>query len=188
MDISNASINRGRAPVRLGELLVQSGVLTAAQRDQILKAQATSGRPFGELAEKMFSVHPESVESAWAQQYLAGAPSIDPLAEPTDTEILALVGRRQAWQFRVLPLRRDGAEIMVCTTPQDLVRALKFMGWQVRGACYMVLSEPEPLYAALAKHYPMAGLGPKSLRDGQVRIGARARVGRAASTSRAKRR
>lgn len=186
MDNLNSFKGRRGQPLRLGELLVQSGMLTPIQRDRALEAQQASGRPFGEIVEKLFNVHPEAVEAAWAQQYAAGMARIDPREQATDPEVLTLVGRRQAWQFRVLPLRRDGAEIMVCTTPDDLVRALKFLGWQVRGACYMVLADPEPMYAALATHYPMAGLGPQSVQNGRVRVASRSRPGRSVHATRAK--
>ncbi len=164
----------GGEVVRLGEVMVRAGTISEAQRQEILEAQAKTGRPFGELAERMFGVDPRAVESAWAAQYAAAVPRIDPMAVEPDAEVLRLVGRREAWQFRVLPIRKDGAEIMVCTSPEQLVRALKFLGWSVRGACYMVLSEEERLLEALARHYPMAGLGPTAFRGGVLRASRKA--------------
>jgi Type II secretion system (T2SS), protein E, N-terminal domain len=155
--------------VRLGEWMVRAGVIDDSQRSAILDAQASCGRPFGELAERMFGVDPRAVESAWAKQYASAVPRIDPLDQEPEPEVLGLVGRREAWQFRVLPIRRDGAEVMVCTTPEHLVRALKFLGWSVPGACYMVLADADGLHAALARHYPMAGLGPAWFQDGTLR-------------------
>jgi hypothetical protein len=77
-----------------------------------------------------------------------------------DPEALSLIDRRQAWQFRLLPLRFEAGEVMLCTTQDHLVRALKFAGWRIRASCYFVLSDPLALGEAMMKHYPMAGMGP----------------------------
>lgn len=55
--------------LRLGDLLVQHGVLTREQVEDILVEQQAVGRPFGELAGCLFGVPPQAVERAWAEQY-----------------------------------------------------------------------------------------------------------------------
>lgn len=144
--------------VRLGDLLVKQGVLTHAQRDRIVEVQLTSGRPFGELAEALFGVSPEAVEAAWATQYGMLAPRVDPRRYSPTPDALALINRRQAWQFGVLPLEFDERELVICTTEFHLVRALKFVGWKIPSPCYFVLSEPAALGECLDIHYPMAGM------------------------------
>ena len=109
--------------VRIGDLLVRKGVLTGAQRDHVLAEQVRSGRPFGELAERLFGVTPLAIEQAWAEQYASITRSVDPMAEQAEAGALALIDRRQAWQFRLIPLRFDGPELMVCTSQEHLVRA-----------------------------------------------------------------
>ena len=51
--------------IRLGDLLVRNGALTPAQRDSVLDYQKLTGRPFGELAERLFGVGQRAVEDAW---------------------------------------------------------------------------------------------------------------------------
>ena len=143
--------------MRLGDLLVRQGVLTEGQRDQILEFQRTHRRPFGELAETLFGVAPEAVEQAWAMQYAMLAESIDPRVEPVRADALALVSRRQAWQFKVLPLGQAGGEVRVCTTREHLARALRFVGWRVCAPCHFVLAEADHLGEALMSHYPITG-------------------------------
>ncbi len=161
--------------MRLGDLLVRQGVLTEAQRDAVLAEQRLIGRPFGVLAERMFGVSPNAVERAWAEQYASIARRVDPRKERLDPYALRLVERRQAWQFRVLPMRfvpgvesLDGAvaseDVLVCTTQSDLARALKFTGWRLGHVCHFVIAEPSALGEALARHYPMAGLSADDLR------------------------
>src|SRR5690606_14849299 len=116
--------------LRLGDLLVRNGALTEAQRDSVLDYQRLTGRPFGELAERLFGVGQQAVEQAWAEQYGMIAQRVDPRTERVDAEALSMIDRRQAWQFRVLPIRFEAGELMICTTQDHLVRALKFAGWR----------------------------------------------------------
>jgi type IV pilus assembly protein PilB len=157
--------------IRLGDLLVKRGVITPAQQEAILDYQRLTGRPFGELAEKLYNVKESAIEQAWAEQYAALARHIDPRTEHLDPEVLPLIERRQAWQFRILPIRYDAKELMVCTTPQHLVRALKFAGWKIRAQCYFVISEAVPLGEALTRYYPMAGMSPEMIAERRLGVG-----------------
>lgn len=149
----------GTQRLQLGEILVNSGVLTKAQADAVLARQLEVARPFGEIAEHMFGVSARAVEAAWAEQYSQITRWIDPTSESVDPSVRELVNRRQAWQFRLLPMGYDGAELMVCTTKDGLVRAMNFAGRQLPLMCFFVLSEPEHLAQALQTHYPMDGMG-----------------------------
>jgi hypothetical protein len=149
--------------VRLGDLLVRKGVLTEAQRLKVVEYQRSMARPFGELAERLFGIRPGVIEEAWAEQYAQLTRHVDPGKEEVDPEVLPLIERRQAWQFRFLPLRFDGQELMACTTRENLVRALKFAGWRLVDPCYLVIAEPEALGQALMKLYPLSGMTPKMI-------------------------
>ncbi len=143
--------------MRLGDLLVRQGVLTEHQRDQILDFQRTHARPFGELAETLFGVAAEAVEQAWATQYAMLADTVDPRDARVRPDALSLVSRRQAWQFKVLPMGLEDGEVRVCTTKEHLARALRFVGWRVCAPCHFVLAEAEHLGEALMSHYPITG-------------------------------
>ena len=145
--------------LRLGDFLVNHGAITAEQRDLILEEQRVAGRPFGQLAERMFGVSAETVERAWAEQYAAMAAPIDPRREEIDEHALTFLTRRQAWQFRMMPLRFENDELLVCTTKEHLVRALKFAGWKLGHPAFFALSDPRQLADALQRHFPMDGMG-----------------------------
>lgn len=142
---------------RLGELLVKRGVMTVAQCEAVLHAQQTQRRPFGTLAEEMFHVSPKALEDAWAEQYGSITARIDPRSERIEPGVVSTLSRRQAWQFRLLPIRHDGAELMICTTERALARALRFAYQHYGPSCYFVLAEPGHLNEALQRHYPMEG-------------------------------
>lgn len=149
--------------VHLGDLLVKNGVLTATQRDEVLAAQQSRGGPFGVIAEEMFGVSPGAVEAAWAEQYAGFAPHVDPRSLEVSPRVLEMVSRRQAWQFRVLPLEVRGDSLLAATTREALVRALKFAGWRLGHCCQFVLAEPLALGEALERHYPLAGMNARMM-------------------------
>lgn len=147
-----------RLTVPIGQILVKHGVLTDSQCEHIITEQDQSGRPFGAIAEELFGVPSEAIEHAWADQYCMMAEWIDASLAKTDPAALATVDRRQAWQFRVLPISIRGNELRVCTTRDHLVRALNFATRHIPMTCYFVLSETDELGAALMRHYPIEGM------------------------------
>lgn len=149
--------------LHLGDLLVKHGALTAQQRDAVLDAQRSRGGPFGAIAEQMFGVNPALVEMAWAEQYAALAPHVDPRSIPVSARILDIISRRQAWQFRILPLEMTGTDLLACTTQDALPRALKFAGWRLGHGVRFVIAEAQALGQAMEKHYPMAGMSASML-------------------------
>ncbi|USN99027.1 MAG: hypothetical protein H6810_12905 [Phycisphaeraceae bacterium] len=150
--------------LRLGDILVERGVLSEAQRERILEHQRIHARPFGLLAEEMFGVSPQAVELAWASQFARIAEWVDPAGFEPSREALNLVDARQAWQFGVLPLRIECEELVIATTEDRLARALRFSGWRIPMTCRFVLCEEEALFDALAVRKPMAGLTADSMR------------------------
>jgi len=149
--------------IRLGDLLVEHGCLSTEQRDQILESQRGNHRPFGLLAEELFGVSPSDIEHAWATQYAMIAPRFDPRLHTIDPEVLSIIEPRQAWQFRLIPVRREGDENVFVTSVDGLSRALRFTGWRVPGPCTFCVCEPEVLSIGLGMHFPMEGMDPSLL-------------------------
>jgi hypothetical protein len=147
----------------IGTLMVNRGVITPAQLEQILVRQKATHRPFGEIAEELCGVKGKDVERAWAEQYAQTTRWVDPMLEPCDPAVHDLISRRQAWQFRVLPMGYDGSELMICTTQEGLVRAMNFAARQIPVTCYFVLSKLDQLAEALMRRYPMEGMSAETL-------------------------
>ncbi|MFG0283932.1 MAG: hypothetical protein ACF8R7_05875 [Phycisphaerales bacterium JB039] len=139
--------------VPMGRLLVERGVLTEAQRDEILQRQGDRATPFGQLAEQMFGVSARVIEAVWAEQYASGAEWIDPRGRDIEPYVRDLVTRRQAWQFGIIPLGYDGPNIVACTTAGNLTRAIRFASASFGGACYFTLSREAEFAEALEQHY-----------------------------------
>ncbi|MEM9166015.1 MAG: hypothetical protein AAGB48_03215 [Planctomycetota bacterium] len=150
-------------PVRIGDLLVQAGVLTELMRDEILEEQRILGRPFGQLAERMFGIDPDVIEQAWAEQYESLAGVVDLSTFTIDSQAVEAVTSRQAWQFKLLPIAFRHGELMICTPRVNLPRALRFAATQLAEACFFVVADVDQLADQLQRHHPMPGLGPETL-------------------------
>jgi len=155
--------------IRIGETMIQLGLLREEQVEAILKAQTETHRPFGEIAETMFGLSESDVEHAWSEQYAQITEQIDPTEMAVDAWAASLVDRRQAWQFRILPIRRDGSEVMVATTAEHLARAMRFALRMLREPCYFVIAEEQALGEALCRHFPMPGMTPANVSRGTMR-------------------
>ena len=141
--------------VRLGHLLVQQGILREEQVQHILTVQSKIGRPFGDLAERLFGVEPKIVEDAWVKQYTQILGQTDPFSLAVDPACLALVNRRQAWQFSVAPVRRDENELLLLTTPRHLVRASNFAAHVFPESTFFRVADENAMRAFLMNHYPV---------------------------------
>ncbi len=153
--------------IRLGDCLVQLGVLSEEQRGEVLAEQGSSGRPFGVLAEEMFGVPPKAVERAWALQYAELTGRVQLADERADAEVLPLIERRQAWQFQILPMRVESGELVIATTEVYLPRAMRFVGWALGMEASFVIAEEEDMLAGLNEAYPMPG-GRTALRGARI--------------------
>ncbi len=149
--------------IRLGELLVENGSLTAEQRDQIIELQRRSPRPFGVIAEELFKVSPGDVVQAWAAQYAMISTRVDPLDVEIDEQTHALITKRQAWQFGLIPILEHDGEIQFVTSRECLARALRFVGWRIPGLCTFGICDMHTLKLGLSMHYPF-----DSLEDGMM--------------------
>lgn len=150
--------------LRLGEVMIRHGLLTPEQVEEVLHEQRVSGGAFGDIAERMFDLHPADVEAAWAEQYAAIADPVDPRTHRISDEAKALVSSRQAWQFSLLPMRIEGGEAVFCTTEANLPRALRFVYRAINQPCHFLLADEPALHDALSAAYPAPGMSPEALR------------------------
>ncbi len=151
--------------VRIGEVLVEQGVLSEQQVFEILQAQRVRGEPFGVLAERLFDVTVESIENAWVEQYCRLHQHIDLRQQRVDTEVLHLINRRQAWQFEILPLRYEtNGELLIAASRSRLARAVTFVANRLRPQAYFQIARSDELREFLRQHYPMPEVSEELLR------------------------
>jgi type II secretion system (T2SS) protein E len=148
-----------RHTIKIGEILIEQGVLTEQQVFEVLQAQKQQRMPFGVLAERMFDVTLHSIESAWVEQYHRFTGTIDLDHEKFDNEALRVLNRRQAWQFELLPIRTEpDGELLMAASANRLARAVTFAANRIDRAVYFRIAEQEQLREFLQQHYPMPEL------------------------------
>lgn len=142
--------------IRIGQILIDQGVLSQQQVFEILQAQRRQPAPFGVLAEKMFDVTVSSIEQAWVEQYHRFTGTIDLETLEFEDEALRLINRRQAWQFEMLPVCFErGGDLLVAASRRRLARAVTFAAHRIDRVVYLRIAESEQLREFLQKHYPM---------------------------------
>jgi hypothetical protein len=144
--------------MRIGELLVSQGILDADRVRAIVERQASTGEPFGVACERLFGIDPQLVEGAWARQYASLVGSIAPRLDEIEPEAEAAVLARQAWQFRLAPLRIEDGHLVTATTLESLPRALRFATASIRRPVFFLLVTEAELVAHLVRRYPLAGM------------------------------
>lgn len=160
LDNAHSGAQRGEntMALRLGDLLVQYGVLTTDQCDLVVQEQKTNPRPFGMLAEELFGIDPGIIEHAWAVQFAMISPRVDPCAIEPNQSLKSVITSRQAWQFGFIPIERHEDGVVCVTSIECLARALRFVGWRVEEPCSFVICDHHALEVGLTMHYPMEGV------------------------------
>jgi hypothetical protein len=143
--------------IQIGQLLVEQGVLTEKQVQEVLELQKVSHRPFGDIAERLYGIDPTAVEDAWVEQYLRTVGVVDLDDQKVETECLRLLNRRQAWQFHTMPLNREHSSLNVATCAEALVRAVNFSTRTFDEPVYFLIAQRQQLREFLMKHYPVPG-------------------------------
>ena len=153
---ANRPIFADAPPLKLGELLVRQGLLTDPQVAHLLDVQAAVHRPFGDLAERLYGVDPRAVADAWVKQFCDQTRERDVRHERVETDWLPLLQPRQAWQFRMMPLRREWDHLLVATDARGLLKAVNFAAAAFPMSPCFVLADAASLRAMLMRHYPVA--------------------------------
>jgi type IV pilus assembly protein PilB len=98
--------------VRIGELALSAGAITAAQLDEARALQKASGGRLGAALLTLGFLREEQITDLLARQYgLPAVNDIDALAIPPD--VLRLVPREHCLSHCVLPLSRSGAHLQL---------------------------------------------------------------------------
>lgn len=143
-------------PIRIGEILVEHGVLSEQQVFEVIQAQKKLHLPFGVLAERMFDVTVESIENAWIEQYHRFTGTLDLGAQQFDERALRLINRRQAWQFEIMPIGFEPTgELLMAASRRRLARAVTFATNRLDKIVYFRIAESDQLQEFLRTYYPM---------------------------------
>ena len=155
---------------RLGDILVEQGVITPIQLDEALQRQRLTGDMLGRTLVSLGYGEEQDVIDALGLQL--GMEKVDLAKVAVADDILRLVTGDVARFYNVIPLRvADGALIVAMADPlnlQTLDDLQQITGMEVRGA----ISNPEAVAAAWKKNYAFEAESiHKMLEDIKDRVG-----------------
>jgi len=138
---------------RLGEILIEMGVLTKSQVRRILEHQQRSRQKFGQIAVAWGWAKPQDVWQAWARQ-LSDQPRRINLDEiGLDTEALSAVPVGIARSYKVLPIRAWGENLVVAVPETRLQKAQADLPLLINRRLYFCLADEADITAAIEKAY-----------------------------------
>lgn len=133
---------------RLGDLLVEEGIITEAQVEQALAAQKSSGRKLGDALIELGFLSEQQMLSFLSQQL--DIPLIDLSRAAVDVEAVQLLPEVHARRLRALVIGRQGDTLRVAMSdPADLFAQEALLGQLGDYALEFVVAPERQLVDAL---------------------------------------
>ncbi|OJZ17934.1 MAG: MSHA biogenesis protein MshE [Thiobacillus sp. 65-29] len=146
-----ASTPPPRQKIRLGDLLVEQKVISAADLEVALAAQKKSGRRLGRIIVETGLAGENDIAQALARQL--ALPFVDLRRFNPETGIIQRLSETQARRFRAIPLaRRDGDVLVGMADPTDLAAYDEIARLITEGIQLAVVAEGD-LLAAIDRLY-----------------------------------
>jgi len=136
---------------RLGDILIQEGLLTEDQCKQALGEQQSSGHRLGYVLVSLGLVDENAITKVLARQYRM--PAVDLSRFEVDERIIKLIPADMAIKHNVLPLKREGRTLTVAMadpTNLGLIEDLKFI---TRYDLFPVIAGEYTLRTIIEKEY-----------------------------------
>lgn len=140
---------------KLGEMLVDSGLLTEGQLTQALEEARAAGKRLGEYLVDEGVVAPEDLATALSVQL--DLPTIDLKRQPVQPEALELVSEAYARRHLLIPVElRDDALLVVMADPGNL-QVLEDLEAQARRSIKPAVGIPSDIREAINRNFRAAG-------------------------------
>jgi len=141
----------------LGELLVDSGIITVKTLERALIRQQGTGKKLGTVLDEMGVINQEELVAALARQF-----GFDTVKESATWEIpqslLALIPQEVALQRLVFPLRRQDGKLSLAVTDPFDTDTIEYLEQQTSLSIVPVLATRDAILDAVRQHY-LGGFG-----------------------------
>ena len=137
---------------RIGDLLVEAGMITAEQLQETL-ANKKDGQKIGDaLTERGLIAEKDLIE---VLEFQLGIPHISIFQYPVDTTLQSLVSKEFAFRHLLLPIKKDGNQLVVAMNdPMDYM-ALDDLRLSTGFQISPVIATKDEIMSALYKYYGM---------------------------------
>ncbi len=113
---------------KLGEMLLEEGLITRPQLNKAIEAQKSKGGRLGFNLVKLGFIDDSVLTSFLSKQY--GVPPVNLLADDVDLEVVKLVPEDIAQKYLLIPIKREGPDLYVAMADPSNIFAiddLKFL-------------------------------------------------------------
>lgn len=137
---------------RLGDLLLESGLVTTEQLDQAVAEQKKSGRQLGMTLVQLGFVGEMDLVQLLQRQL--GLPLVDLEQTPVDERAIGLIKEEQAKKYTALPVEIEGRKTLVVAMADPLnVHAIEDLRFHSGLFIKPVLAPPSQILEAIERHY-----------------------------------
>ena len=136
---------------RIGEILLERGLITQKQLEQALARQQTRGGLVGELLIELGFVTEEVVALALTAQY--GFPYIQLENYEIDDGVTKLIPEHVARQYMLIPIDRIGNALTVAMADPSNTQAVEDIEMLTNCVVQTFVSTPSDIQHAIARYY-----------------------------------
>ncbi|HEV2642428.1 MAG TPA: hypothetical protein VGT98_06965, partial [Candidatus Elarobacter sp.] len=148
---------------RIGDLLVQEGIITRDQLSRALEEQRANGGRLGFSLVKLGYVEELTLARLLARQYKI--PAVDLTKSEIDPALVRLIPPEIARAHLVLPLKREGRVLYVAMADPTNIRVIDDLKFRTRSDIYPVIAGEYTLRTMIERVYPDDDAGMDSLLD-----------------------
>ena len=136
---------------QLGELLVERGVITAAQLEQALKTQKERGGLIGQVLVMLGYAKEEEIAQILTVQY--GFPYLPLAGYEISREALMLIPENVAKQYNLVPVDKIGDLLTIAMSNPLNIQAIEDIEMLAQCKVQVFVSTMSDIAAAIKKHY-----------------------------------
>ena len=143
---------------RIGDILLERGIVNRQELEQALAHQKEHGGLLGQVLVELGTVTEEEVALALTAQY--GFPYLPLESYEIDDEIARLVPEQVARQYVLIPIDRIGNALSVTMADPSNVQAVEDIELLTSCAVQTFVSTPSDIRKAIARSYKSSSNGP----------------------------
>jgi type IV pilus assembly protein PilB len=138
--------------MKLGQMLLNSGLITREQLEQALKQQRDDGGRLGYNLVKMQAISEEELNSYLARQHRIESVNLDEVDIPAD--VIDLIPSDIARRYEVVPIQKVGKTLVVAMTDPDNLYAIDDLRFTLGMEIESHICASSMVLRALRKYYP----------------------------------
>ncbi|MDH4265113.1 MAG: type IV-A pilus assembly ATPase PilB [Deltaproteobacteria bacterium] len=137
--------------IRLGELLVSKGLITAKQLEDALQEQKISGNKLGSSLVKLGLITEKNLVSFLSRHF--GVPAIDLSEAQIDPEVIKMIPPDVVFKYQVIPIKRIGSTLRVAMNDPSNILAIDDIKFLTSCHVEVFVSTESAIKAAIDKFY-----------------------------------